>query len=677
MKNNYLLLLVVLFSSSLAYSQLLVNTELFVSNDYTFYTNENIINEGELTLSTNSRFVFDKNYQNDGVANYNDGILAIGSGDATRSSGAQTLLFDDASPEEANFIELNKAGGTATITRGVLYLNDNLTSTSGTLDANSSITDTPSVNTVSGLVFSSDQLNTSYINSSSGGSVENIIVERYIPGGKRAFRAFSSSLNINGTIKENLMEGGQVLTAGTINNPRPGFGTHITGSGVVSDGFDITGTNNPSMFQYTDPDNGAFTSIANTAEDMRTGEAFFLFLRGDRSLDLTSNTLIGTNPFKLRTLGDAVIGSFDAASENTVTTTPSTVSDQIYMMVGNPYQAQVEIAEVLTSTLTTGIDKTQVYVYSPDNGVGAGSYVTLTFNLVGASYVFDTSVPLVTGAEFLQPNQSMFVEKDNTTALVGVQFEEAFKRTSTQNVDIFSDTSNSTEFEVRLDLIENSNNDTRDGILIRFSDNYNSDFNQMEDAVSLVNILETMATESTDGNLLAVDKRNLVPAGEIIPLNITNYQETNYSFSISVNNNNNQEDIYLIDNYLNTETLIDTQNQVITFSVDQNIPGSLDPNRFQLGINTTNLSINNFEGNNLSVYPNPSTNYFNINTADFDQVIDDIEIFDVTGKKVLYQNFSESGQNLLTVNVDGLAGGVYILRLNSNGKQYQTKIIKE
>jgi len=250
---NLITVFVYMFCAT-CFSQLYVSasTELFVEDDGILYTNEEFTNFGTVTLNNDSRFVFDGNFNNENVIHYenglNKGILVIGSGDASRSSDNITIQFHPTAIEEAPFIELNKtSASTATITRGSMRLQETFTSTSGVLDANSSITDSPAPNTVTGLTFVSDATNTAVVNESGGGSIQNVIVERFIPNNKRAFRALSSSVSTSGSISDNLMEGGQITTAGGMSNPRPGYGTHITGSATITDGFDLSGTNNTNL----------------------------------------------------------------------------------------------------------------------------------------------------------------------------------------------------------------------------------------------------------------------------------------------------------------------------------------------------------------------------------------------------------------------------------------------
>jgi hypothetical protein len=77
----------------------------------------------------------------------------------------------------------------------------------------------------------------------------DVIVERYIPLGKRAFRFLTPGVSTTNFILNNWQ-----------------LGTHITGSTTVANGFDITSTGNPSMYTYNNQATSGtgWTAIANT-----------------------------------------------------------------------------------------------------------------------------------------------------------------------------------------------------------------------------------------------------------------------------------------------------------------------------------------------------------------------------------------------------------------------------
>ena len=78
------------------------------------------------------------------------------------------------------------------------------------------------------------------------------------------------------------------------------------------------------------------------------------------------------------------------------------------------------------------------------------------------------------------------------------------------------------------------------------------------------------------------------------------------------------------------------------------------------------VGIENFEPETFEVYPNPFTEYIQVNKSGH------LEIFDVQGRK-LYEEEIEKGK----VNFNFLNAGFYILKLNTNeNKLYSIKIYK-
>lgn len=90
--------------------------------------------------------------------------------------------------------------------------------------------------------------------------------------------------------------------------------------------------------------NDAWTALSNTnSKTLKAGEAYLTFIRGDRSIDLTSNSATPTNT-TLRAKGDLYTGSRTFSSSNNLTQPEYGLSDQtdFYSLVGNPYQAIVD-----------------------------------------------------------------------------------------------------------------------------------------------------------------------------------------------------------------------------------------------------------------------------------------------------------------------------------------------
>ncbi|MBP6757209.1 MAG: hypothetical protein KA210_13785, partial [Bacteroidia bacterium] len=156
------------------------------------------------------------------------------------------------------------------------------------------------------IIFKSDASGTAMIDVFNGTQSGTGVVtaERYIPA-RRAYRFVSSPVTTTTTIKQNWQENAGATA---------GLGTHITGTGGATNGFDATEANNPSMYTFT---GGAWAAITNTNVNVLTaGTPYRLMVRGDRTTDLTTNTPTPTVT-TLRATGTLKTGSFSPTINQT------------------------------------------------------------------------------------------------------------------------------------------------------------------------------------------------------------------------------------------------------------------------------------------------------------------------------------------------------------------------
>jgi hypothetical protein len=83
------------------------------------------------------------------------------------------------------------------------------------------------------------------------------------------------------------------------------------------------------------------------------------------------------------------------------------------------------------------------------------------------------------------------------------------------------------------------------------------------------------------------------------------------------------------------------------------------------------LSVEDFESNLLTLYPNPVKNLLNVKLNDLTPVTE-LHIMEMTGKLV----FTQKGDSNI-VNVENLASGMYIIEVYSGAKKRQNKFVKE
>jgi hypothetical protein len=249
------------------------------------------------------------------------------------------------------------------------------------------------------IVFKSDASGTAMFDVFNGTQSGTGVVtaERYIPA-KRAYRFVSSPVTTTTTIKQNWQENA-VVTAG--------LGTHITGTGGATNGFDVTGTNNPSMYTFT---NGAWAAVTNTNVNVLTaGTPYRLMVRGDRTTDLTTNTPTATAT-TLRSTGALQTG-------NLTVNLSSTANDVNF--VANPYQAPIYAGVIFGSGSNyTNVNPLDFYIWDPALG-SRGAYSTVSISngqaTGGSSHT-----------NLIYPWEAFFV-RTSINGAASITFKEAYK----------------------------------------------------------------------------------------------------------------------------------------------------------------------------------------------------------------------------------------------------------
>jgi hypothetical protein len=591
-----LIIILVLLCCHLAIAQLNVpsNESIIITGTESFYSNEALVNDGVITMGTGT-LELGSDYSNNGTTTLTNATLKLS------GSAAQSLTFG--ATDSAKKIDLNKSAGIATVSNGTLSITDYLISNQGTLNGAGKIT------------LKSNATKTAIVETSLGGSVQNIIVERYIPGW-RAYRFISSPVTTATSIKANWQENG-------VNTPN--LGTHITGAGGATNGFDATATNNPSMYTFNNSTAG-WSAVTSTNGTLNAGNPYRLMVRGDRTIDLTNNAPTATNT-TLRATGNLYIGTKTITSLNT--------NANGYSFIGNPYQSPVDMQQVVAN----------------------------------ATNFLDSSVN-----NYLQPSQACFV-KTNANGSASLSFTEEYKYTSSTNEAIFR-SENTISSSIRLTLYDSNalslQQPALDGVLIFFDANNSNDVDG-NDAGKFTNLDETFSTVNGVKSL-SVESRALALQSDNIPLKISQYRGTNYTL-IATGNNMSGETAYLHDTFLQTYTEI-SQNSTInySFSIDS-ANASAATNRFEIVFYNPTLSLTTNEVLDFTLYPNPSNGSFNIVIPNTDSSTK-MEVFNTLGQNVFISNLNHSGLNFIDTGKI-LTSGIYYVKISQARKDVIKKLIIE
>jgi hypothetical protein len=482
----------------------------------------------------------------------------------------------------ANLQINNSAGVTLADTTD---LTQKLTLTSGVLTTNNKLT-FKSNSTYTAIIES-----VSYSNPING----NVIVEKYVPA-RRAFRLISPTVTTNSSIKANWQEGGTSWN----NDPKPGFGTHITGPSAYKNGVDSTITQNYSLFTYNNA-TSSWQAVENTLTNtLIAGTPYRLMVRGSRSVNIyqPDNFPTPTNT-TLRTTGTLKTGSHNVAVLNS-----TSGSDNF---IGNPYQCDIDASAVLNSS--TDINKNYIYMWDPFiNSRGAYSTVDLSNN---------TATPSGTVAsKYVRPGQGFFVKTATGSNLnPQLTFTESHKNSdntttaTSRMMELPINTLNS----INVVLVNVDSSVIADGCKIKYDRTFSNDITDL-DAGKPSNLDEEISIKMNTRNL-AIECRNFPISQESIQLNINKYRASNYLLRITKTGHEPMNAV-LVDHYLNNNTKITSGQELeYAYEVMKNEPNSNKSDRFEIVISDETIVLNsnemfanshNFASKNIEISPNPS-----------------------------------------------------------------------
>lgn len=507
-----------------------------------------------------------------------------------------------------------------------------------------------------------------------GAITGNVTVEQCFPA-RRAFRFVTSSVTTATSIRANWQENASAWNA----NPNPGYGTQITGLGAGGsvandgiDGFDWQPSGASSLFTFSNATQ-QWSAATNTTSTLTAGVPYRILIRGNRSTDITSNAATPTNTI-LRSTGTIVKGP--------VAINGLSATNNAFNLVGNPFQAQVDMSKVVGASLNL---KPIYYIWDPTLGGtpvvgqsgGRGAYVSVnTVTGVKSNALSQVSI-------FLQPYQAFFVQTNNLNSVPVLTFEESFKAVSAVQTNTFkfsNEESTSSNQYISLTLFNqvafDTNDTPSDGLRIDFSTNANNDVDEF-DAVKFTNSDENIS-RNVGESLLSMETRNLPENGDLLPLNITQYRREAYTMQIDVSNFENH-DVYLKDFYTNKDVLLEKDAiSTYSFTVNDANPASKNADRFALSIQEAALGVIDPKFDNVfKLYPNPSNGAkinLSANSA-FENA--KVEIYNLIGQKLISLTSDLGTKNQLSIPIADLNVGVYVINVTtSTGEKFTSKFIK-
>lgn len=486
------------------------------------------------------------------------------------------------------------------------------------------------------LTLTSDATNTGRIGNSSGSISGNVTVQRYIPGGKRAFRflahPFSSSI---------------ALTALTDD-------IDITGTGGATNGFTATGSNSPSAFWYdvttgdgssvSDPGWTAFTHTNGSgANSWDQYEAIRVLIRGAIGEGLTGNVYT-PSAVTLDATGAVNQGS------KVVTITKGTNTD--YMFIGNPYPSEINLN---LSTRGSNIGSS-FYVWNPSSGT-RGAYVTTLFSTT-----------------YYLPSFSGFFVQASANTNNTITFHEADKSSNGASGTVFKPTASTNS--VLFKIYSNNDSITWDQFQLDFDDAAIAD-SEWYDAPKMYNPDMSLYSFSKDQKILAIDTRPYADS-QVIPLGIAYAKQLSYKLKTESFNMPAGTSLFLHDKYLDTTILLSPATEYL-FDITSDSLTQGD-NRFELataGKPFNGISTIPESKQKVKLVPNPATNNVSVYYEHFGSGNINVSVTNILGVKVAQVTALSRQNGQIQIPLGHIANGVYTVTVQNDKQVSVHNLIKE
>jgi hypothetical protein len=533
---------------------------------------QTISGAGAFTMSANSSLITSST---SGV----DGNITV-TGTKTFSNNGCSYTFNGATT--TSFPAAGTLGTIANITAGAsISLNRAISVTNTVMFGN---VNSRTITTGSNLTLVSNAAGTARIADITNGGVNtgnsitgDATMERWIKlragGTGRAYRLLAPTVNTTGSIRDNWMEGGLNIVAGTNVNPVLNYGTQITGAGGHNSPgfFDETTSNAASLYSTTNAATPTYTAITSTSGTLNALTGYFLYVRGDRSMNMTLPLAPGmpTSPTTLRTTGTLLTGN------QSFTGTLAT-GDGIMNLVTNPYASPISWNSIYTDAVTPNTNLKNYYTLWDPNVGTRGGFVTVTDG--GAISILNGQTGPSLANINIQPGQAFFVTS-NGAAAPTLTIRESYKST-TNNNQVFLVPPES--FSVNLFFTEPNNyRRVADGVSVQYDNTYTPGLDG-NDALEINNWDENIAI-AREGKHLAIEGRPVIVTRDTLPLFMNNMKQQAYEFEFTPTQFTNIGlKAELIDNFLNTRTLLSVVNAVtVNFTVTAD-PASSATNRFMV-----------------------------------------------------------------------------------------------
>ncbi len=419
---------------------------------------------------------------------------------------------------------------------------------------------TKTLTTNGNLTLISNASGTADIANTTGNTITGeVIIERFLPA-KKAWRYLATPVVIatSPSINNSWREGEPVGT-----NTATGYGTRITGP-VNMDEYTLRS----SMKSYNMATN-AFVEINNTtlANPIANEQGYFVFVRGDRGINVPSNAVGATT---LRIKGELRTGNqiFNVNADK-------------FQSVGNPYPSAIDFRTVTKSAQI--VDAFSVWNPYNAGSYNVGAYENYIYDLGTGHYV---KTPGGTIRDSIQSGEAIFIQNGDLVLNGSITIMETDKVGGSRLVSRGDDQSRPGVLDPTMEINLHAKNTDgsnflADGVKLNFDNSFSNTLDNM-DVRKVNNSFDNLAIKSNGKNLVVERRSNLLLVDTIF-LQLTSTRIAPYRFEIDPSVLGNlQLAAFLKDKFLQTETPV-SLTAVTNYNFDITADaGSIAADRFMI-----------------------------------------------------------------------------------------------
>jgi len=599
----------------------------------------NIINNGTINLTDNSTFA--GNVTNNGI------ITGAGSYLTAKKltlTGSNVNVNGNGS---IGVLEINSNGTITNSSADSLKILNKLILTKGVLASNGKIT-----------LKSTSLDSTAVVDVVTNGSVSgNVVAERCIPAGFRAYRDLAPGINTNGgTIFNNWQEGGAKTS---------GYGIFIlgakgtTGTVDAATGFDFSNKAGGSVFTYRA---GAWSTYSTAATNFtKSGTlsnldyhfGWRVLVNGDRNFNVDNVTpYFMFNKTVLRATGTLVTGNVNYLPTTHLNTGLSTFS-----LIGNPYLAPIDWDAVGNDNSLANAKLTSAYYFiTRDDSTDKANGVKGSISFYATYDAFFGSSVNGLNSRFVMPGQAIFVQNDGSGATGTFTIKESHKAAdnSRKQQGIFGQ---SVKNNIYVALLKKTTFGYEKAdqvkLVVAKSITANRGVNKLNNASDNLTIVE-------GGKEFSIAGYRNVAENDTINLSVAKLT-AGASYQIAVNASEfNVEGAtpYLLDRTTNTVTEIKGNETIVTFTASTEA-------RFAIVFSNKAVIASIAK---VALYPNPVVgNTLHITTSNLVAGKYNVVVYNTLGKKVYASQIDGSLSNH-DLNVALASGHYKMVVMNAEGK---------